>query len=197
MSNNNNRFSPRMLMLSEDVDSVSMKEMVTNIIACNMYDDYMEQTVQNYNRVPIVLIVNSFGGSVYDGMALISAIEMSATPIYTLCLGSAMSMGLNIFASGHVRMIHELSTLMYHEVARFGGGKLTQIVEDVTEMERLQLQYDYYLINKSKVQEHMLREVKDKKKDWFIDANEAVKLGIADTIIPVGEQVSWSFNEQE
>jgi ATP-dependent Clp protease protease subunit len=179
-------------MLSDYVDSNSVKDLIYKIVSINMQDDYLERTIQGYKRQAIILIVNSFGGSVYDGFGLVGAIEMSATPVYTVCLGSAMSMGFIIFSAGHQRMIHELSTLMYHEVSNFVHGKMTEIAKDMEEMERLQMQYDYYILEKTKIGGHQLDNVKAAKDDWYIDAHEAVKLGIADNVILIGQQVTWS-----
>lgn len=185
------QFSSRTLILSDYVDGNSVKDLISKLVSYNMYDDYMEQSAVGYKRVPIILIVNSFGGSVYDGFGLVAAIEMSATPVYTVCLGSAMSMGLIIFAAGHVRMIHELSTLMYHEVSGWKGGKLTEIQIDLQEMERIQMQYDMYILEKTKIGEHQLSNVRKAKDDWFIDGADAIKLGLADTLITIGQQISW------
>lgn len=185
------QFVNRTLMLSDYVDGDSVKDLIHKIISYNMYDDHMEQMIHGYQRPAIVLIVNSFGGSVYDGFGLVSAIDMSATPVYTVALGSCMSMGFIIFAAGHVRLIHELSTLMYHEVSNMPYGKLTEIKESIYEMERLQMQYDMYIIQRSKITESVLDTVKQKKEDWYIDAHDAVKFGIADNLIEVGQQVTW------
>lgn len=187
----------RMMILSDVVTHDTIKGLVERIFAINMYDDMMNESHKGYNRQPIVLIVNSPGGSVYDGFALIAAIEMSATRVVTICLGSAMSMGLAIFEAGHHRVIHELSCLMYHEVSTKLQGSLTQIKLTASELERLQMQYDMYIMSKSDVTEKRLTEVKHAKEEWVIDANDALKLGLADMLIKIGEPLRWAGGEDE
>jgi ATP-dependent Clp protease protease subunit len=149
----------------------------------------MESTQVGYQRPSIVLIVNSFGGSVYDGFGLISAIEMSATNVITVCLGSAMSMGFAIFIAGHTRIAHELSSFMYHEIWSGNFGKLTEQKIALQEMERLQLQYDMYVLGRTKISEDRLREVQNSKDDWYLDAHQAQKYGVVDIV--VDKPVYW------
>lgn len=49
---------------------------------------------------PIWIVINSEGGSVVDGIAIMDTIELCPAPIYTLCAGEATSMGAYIFAMG-------------------------------------------------------------------------------------------------
>lgn len=189
-TNNNQQFQSRVLMLGDYVDSGSVGGLIKQIVQFNMYDDYMETQQKGYERQAIIMIVNSFGGSVYDGFGLVGAIELSSTPVITVCIGSAMSMGFAVFISGHQRLVYEYSSLMYHEIWSGGFGKLTEQKIAMEEMERLQLQYDMLVLSKTKISETRLNEVRKNKDDWFMDATEAVKYGVADLL--VNEPILWS-----
>jgi ATP-dependent Clp protease protease subunit len=177
----------RTLILSDYVEMGTVKPLIQAIYDINMEDLKEEEKLKDYKRKPIHLIVNSFGGSVYDGFALIGAIELSKTPVWTICLGSAMSMGLPILLAGHKRFIHRFGTVMYHEVSSFVWGKLDYFKQEVTEMQRLQTLMDDMITEKTNIMQDKLEEVKNRKGEWYITADDAKKLGIVDAVIDAND----------
>jgi len=173
----------RILMLGENVDQASVKDIIRSVYDINLDDEEKEMTFTDYDRPPIHLILNSYGGSVYDGLALIGAIELSVTPIIITCLASAMSMGLFILASGHHRRAHHLSTVMYHQISTLSWDKLEGIKKDIAEAERLEKLCDGILFKRSKLKAKDLEEYKIRKADWYMSAEEALRIGIIDEII--------------
>ena len=96
----------RTIYLYDVVDGISMKQVIQEIESINASDAEVEQQlVLKYgitpSRKPILLDINTYGGAVYDGLALIACIEQSKTPIITRVNGYAFSMGLTIFLAGH------------------------------------------------------------------------------------------------
>jgi len=89
-----------------DIDSEIINDIIQLIYEIN------EEDAKKTQVEPIKLIINSFGGEVYSGLALIDVIDNSLTPVYTICHGSAMSMALIIYAAGHQRMAKENGILM-------------------------------------------------------------------------------------
>ena len=173
----------RILILGEDVDQGSVKDLIKSIYDINLDDEEKECTYQEYDRTPIHLILNTFGGSVYDGLGLIGAIELSTTPVVVTCLGSAMSMGLYILASGHHRRAHHLSTVMYHEMAIGAWDKLEGIKKDMAEAKRLEEMCDGILFKRTHLKPKDLQVHKERKGDWYFSAADALKYGIIDEII--------------
>ncbi len=173
----------RNLVLSDEISASTVKDLIAKIYDFNTEDDKQVKTVVNYNREPIKLIINSNGGNIYSGLALIGAIEKSVTPVYTICLGRAMSMGLWILLSGHKRYIHELATIMYHETGSWYSDKLEGVRQDLKQSEKLQEMCDRYILAKTKITKDKLDDIILKKQDWFITANEALELGIVDEIL--------------
>ncbi len=179
--------SRRTLILSDYVRSNTVKDLIQTIYDINMKDMREEEKLRDYKRKPIHLIINSFGGSVYDGLALVGAIELSKTPVWTICLGSAMSMGLWILLAGHKRFIHRYGTIMYHEAANSVMGKLDYLKQEITETQRLQILLDGIITEKTNIMQDKLDEIKSKKAEWYISADDARKLGIVDAVIDAND----------
>lgn len=177
------RHKDRILILGEDVDQGSVKELIKLIYDINLDDEEKEAIFQDYDRPPIHLIINTYGGSVYDGLGLIGAIELSSTPVIVTCLGSAMSMGLFILAAGHHRRAHHLSTMMYHQISLASFDKLEGFKKDALEAQRLEEMCDSLLYKRTKLKPKDLEDYKLRKADWYMSAQDALKWGIIDEVI--------------
>ena len=174
----------RTLILSGEVDETTVTEIMQDICDINEIDDENEDNVVEYERAPIKLIVNSMGGSVYDGFALIGVIEKSKTPVHTYCYGSAMSMALLILVSGHQRFGHKLSTFMYHEcLDQLPYEKLSTLNENLQETKRIMKVYDDYLISKTSLKRKQLDDSKKVKFDWYMSPEEALQYKLIDEIV--------------
>ena len=174
----------RTLILSGEVDETTVTEIMQDICDINEIDNENEDNVVEYERAPIKLIVNSMGGSVYDGFALIGVIEKSKTPVHTYCYGSAMSMALLILVSGHQRFGHKLSTFMYHEcLDQLPYEKLSTLNENLQETKRIMKVYDDYLISKTSLKRKQLDDSKKVKFDWYMSPEEALQYKLIDEII--------------
>ena len=103
----------RELLLSDRIAQNSVKYAIESIFDINEDDQQKEEVYKNWERTPIKLYINSFGGSVYDGLALIDVIKRSKTPVHTICIGSCMSMGLWIWLAGSKRFIGKYSTYIW------------------------------------------------------------------------------------
>jgi ATP-dependent Clp protease protease subunit len=172
----------RVTVLSEDVSQEVTERVLKHIIEINDKDRKAKEDDPAYEPEPIQLIINSFGGSVYDGLAIIGAIEGSKTPVHTVCYGSAMSMALYILVAGHYRKMSKYATLMYHEIGTHVSGKLTGIVNELEECNRLEILCDKILIDNSKVKRKDLTKHKKTSGEWYISAREAVELSMIDEI---------------
>lgn len=133
----------------------------------------------------IQLIVNSPGGSVSDGFAIIDIMDWSQLPIRTTGLGILGSMGLLLFmagARGH-RVITPRVSILSHRFSWWSVGNHSELLakrkeEDLTHQRIL----DHYLRHTSvetaeRLHQTLLREV-----DTWLSAEEAVQYGIADVI---------------
>lgn len=174
----------RSIVLSGEIEEDSVKEVMQFILDVNDYDHERSLEDEDYERIPIDLIINSGGGDIYSGFGLISTIDTSYTPIHTYCFGCCMSMALLIHVSGHKRYAHKLSSFMYHELSvAIPTEKLYVIKHEITEMKRLAKMYDDYLIEKTNISKKLLTSAKKKGKDWFISSHDALRYGIIDEMI--------------
>lgn len=170
----------RNLFLSGDISNETVKGILTSIYFINSDDDQKEKDYKDWVREPIKLFINSFGGSVYDGLALVDAIKQSKTPVHTICLGSCMSMGLWIFESGKKRLIGEHGTLMYHDVATGVFDKVEGLRQELNESERLRKMAIKDITSRSLVKEETLNDYVQRKAEWYIPAEQAIELQLAD-----------------
>ena len=93
----------RIFYLSDNIEVSTISQLNFQLIKMLEEDDKQEQEKKEYKRKPIHLIINSFGGNVYDMWSLIDILLNSKTPIYTYCTGYAMSAGFIIFLAGEKR----------------------------------------------------------------------------------------------
>lgn len=173
----------RVFYISDDIDNTSVGKVCFNLLCLLKQDDESESKQIGFQREPIKIYVNSFGGNIYDMWALIDIIEKSKTPIYTYCTGCAMSAAFKIFLAGHKRFGTRHSTFMYHQMNCYRHGKYQDLVEDRKEMDFLNAANEKYVIERTKITQKYIDEVREKKKDVYFHADEALKFGIIDEII--------------
>ncbi len=178
-----NKNTGRVFMLGDQVTQSSVSSIIKAIWEINIEDTEKESQIKDYQRQPIHLILNTYGGSVYDGLGLISAMEVSETPVHVTVLGSAMSMGLFILSAGHHRRMHAYSTLMYHQISSVSADKLEGIKKDLVECQRLEELCEEILLKRTNLTVKELEDHKKSKGEWYIDALTAAKYGIVDEII--------------
>jgi ATP-dependent Clp protease protease subunit len=160
-----------------DIDCIAVNQIIQDIYEINA-EDAKKQTVE-----PIKLIINSFGGEVFSGLALIDVIDSSQTPIHTICHGTAMSMALIIYAAGHHRIASKYATFMYHEAAYEINGKVSFHKQELKETERIDKICDAYLISKTKFTQKVLQPHRDKQAEWYFDVKTAQRYGLVDEIL--------------
>ena len=177
----------RNYFFSFQVTQDSIKNLTERIIKVNEEDDYYEKFFKlhnlSYERKPLKVYIDSLGGTIYFCFGLLSIMDKSKTPIHTIVTGSAMSCGFLILIHGHKRFGYELSTPLYHQVSSNISGKIADIEEEYFESKRLQNKIEELTIRKTKITKVKLKEIYEKKKDWFMTANEAKKLGVIDEIL--------------
>jgi ATP-dependent Clp protease protease subunit len=168
----------RTIVLSGEIDESSVKDAIQTISFINEIDDGKEVVE------PIKLIINSLGGNILDGFALIGVIENSFVPVYTYGYGSIMSMALPILVAGDKRFGHPLATFMYHEcLDSVPYDKMSIIKENIEETDRLMDMYDEYLISRTTLTQKQLNKVKNKKTDWYFGSDEALSYNIINEVI--------------
>lgn len=102
---------------AEDEDECMSKatQIVDDILSYNRAD----VGVAPEERVPIRLYINSPGGNICEGFSVVSAIELSKTPVYTINIGMWSSMAFLIGITGHKRFSFPYMTFLMHDGTNF------------------------------------------------------------------------------
>ncbi len=133
----------------------------------------------------IKLYINSPGGVVSSGFVLYDTIQMISSPVSTICMGLAASMGsilLSVGTKGR-RFIYPHGEVMIHQPSLGGYYQATSadIEIQAIQIEKTKLMGAKILAeNCGKTVEQIL---KDFDRDYWMDANEAVIYGIVDGIL--------------
>lgn len=133
---------------------------------------------------PIEIVFNSPGGSVIDGLALfdyIQELRSRGTHITTITMGMAASMGGVLLQAGDVRVASKNSVLLIHEVSAGTQGKVSEMEDHLKFMEVLQGKCLEILADRSSMTARQIA-TKWKKTDWWLSADEALKLGFVDAV---------------
>lgn len=177
--NKNREFLLNKVITAESVDAV-----IKGILEINRYDEKQEAEKEDYVRKPIKLIVDSFGGDMYSGNALIGVIDTSVTPVHGYCYGKAMSQAFMIYASCHYRYAHPIATFMYHDGGSTFKGMTEEIQLDVDQLRKLTAHGDKFLLETTKLTKAKLDKVKKLRVNWYMFADEALEHGVVDEILP-------------
>ena len=177
----------RTLFFGKDVNLDTIEELSEKIIEINENDDLLEKLYKvydlEYKRKPIKIMIDSYGGYVYQCMGLISIMETSKTKIHTYVTGAAMSCGFIILICGHKRFGYKHATPMYHQVSTGFWGSAQDMKESYQETKRLQNKIEKITLDKTNISKSKLKEILATKKDWFMNTKEALSYGVIDEIV--------------
>lgn len=173
----------RTVYLNTGISSEAVTEGVIAIMKINAFDDEQEAKLKNYKRPPIKVVVDSYGGSVYDGLGLCSTIASSKTPVHGYSYSKACSMGFMIIVSCHKRFGHKYSTFMAHQLSSVIGGTNQDIQEDSVRVNELNEMLMKIIVKRTKITKKQLNEKNRLKQDWFMFGKEALEMGVIDELI--------------
>ena len=148
-------------------------------------DDPESDLVHTYE--PFEFIVSSYGGSAVDMFAIYDSMRLikDDCEIHTVGLGKVMSAAVLLLAAGTKgqRKVGANCRLMIHGVISGQQGHLDDLENEMEESKWMQKQYIKALAAESNMTEKYIRNLMKRRLNVYIDAKEAVELGIADVII--------------
>jgi ATP-dependent Clp protease protease subunit len=166
------------IYLTDDDDgNNNINEIIKSILEIN------EENEEIIEPSPIKLYINSYGGDVYHFLGLIDVIITSKTPIHTYALGTAMSCALLVALSGHKRFAYKHSTFMYHQISLGDWDIAKNLEEDLIETKRLHKIIEKLILDKTNISKKQIKNTHNYKKDWYFNAEEALKMKVIDQII--------------
>lgn len=165
----------RHILFSSVVDDGSALEAVRKLW-------YLEQLEPGK---PILFIINSPGGSINSGFAIWDQMQMISSPVYTLVMGLAASMGsvLSLAAPKGKRFATPHSQVMIHQPL-IGGviqGQATDLEIQAKEIIKTREQLIELYTEKTGQERKVIEKALDRDK-WFT-AEEAKNFGLIDVIV--------------
>ncbi|EPG66636.1 ClpP family protease [Leptospira wolffii] len=164
----------RKIFLWGAVTDESAKDIVGKLLYLEMSDPGKE----------ITFYINSPGGVVTSGLTIYDTMKMISSPVHTVCMGLAASMGSVLLAAGvkGKRSIWPNGKVMIHQPS-IGG----QIVAPATD---LKIQAEEILKTRARLNQiladacgHPVAKLEeDTDRDYYMDADEAIKYGIVDIL---------------
>jgi len=131
----------------------------------------------------IQMYINSPGGSVYAGLAIIDTMNYIKAPVATIAIGSAASMGTMILTSGTKgkRFALKNSTIHIHQPLGGAEGQASDIAITAKEILRIKDLLRDILVEQTGQTKEKIE--KDMDRDFFMTASDAKEYGLIDKII--------------
>jgi len=169
----------RVIFLGEAIDNT-----VANIVVGQML--FLESSEPEKD---IYLYINSPGGSVTAGMAILDTMRFVKPPVCTICIGEASSMGAVLLAAGEKGKRFSLpnARIMIHQPLGGFHGQATDIQIRAREMLRVKDKLNRLLAEATGQPFERLEA--DTERDNFMDTDEAMEYGLIDRIISSRQDV--------
>lgn len=131
----------------------------------------------------ITFYINSPGGMVTSGMVVYDAMQMISSPVSTVCMGMAASMGSILLSGGAKgkRFIFPHGEVMIHQPS--GGGQGTSADLEIMAEQILKTKIMGAEILAKNCGQTVEKILKDFDRDYWMDANESIAYGIVDGVL--------------
>ena len=166
----------RIIYLGEDVNPTTSSLIVAQMLFLESEDPDKE----------IYFYINSPGGSITDGMAIVDTMNYIKCPVETVCVGLAASMGAVLLTAGEKgkRFAMPTSEIMIHQPLIGGGGLQGQATE-------IKIHADHLVRTREKLNKFLSERTgkpldvieKDTERDNYMTAEEALEYGLIDGIM--------------
>ena len=168
----------RIIFLGEDVNPTSAGLVIAQLLFLESEDPDKE----------IFLYINSPGGSITDGMAIVDTMNYIKCPVATYCVGMAASMGAVLLTSGEKgrRFATPNSEILIHQplIGGQGGGISGQATE-------IKIHADHMIRTREKLNKLLSEKTgqpievieRDTERDHYMTAQEALEYGLIDGIM--------------
>lgn len=170
----------RKILINSDITNESVTEALYYLYTL------MDLDKEEGTKEPIDILLNTPGGSVWDGLMLVSLIEQMKDMGYTInttAIGTAASMGFIIFITGSNRYSYRHAQFMLHDISTMMGGKVKDLEESMEDLKKCQTKVFDIIKKYTRVPDEKLKDWTDHKRDMFFYPEEAVELGIVDKIL--------------
>ena len=163
----------RKIFLWGVVDDKSAKDLTARLL-------YLEAIAPGKE---ISFFINSPGGMVTSGMVIYDTMQMITSPVSTICMGMAASMGSILLSGGKKgkRFIYPHGEVMIHQPS--GGGRGTSADLEIMAVQIRKTKQLSAKILADNCGQTVEKVLKDFDRDYWMDANESISYGIVDAIM--------------
>lgn len=140
-----------------------------------------DAVAQNRKPANIYLHINSYGGSIFAGIAGMDEIKHSDVPIQTIVDGCCASAGTFLSLCGKKRYINQHAYMLIHQLSSTMWGKYEECKDEMKNLDKLMDMIKQIYKEYTKVPIDKLDEIL--KHDLWFNAGESMKYGLVDEII--------------
>ena len=164
-------FSRRRIYITDEITDTLAAE-----ICCQI------NQLASMNNDDITLWIQSPGGSVSAGFAILDTMATCGCDIRTVVMGSAASMGAVLASSGTKgkRFIGANAQMVIHQTLGGVSGQTTDILRTATYIQKTNNRLYAILARNAGVSVQQIAT--DCDRDYYLDSDEAIKYGLADHI---------------
>ncbi len=166
----------RIIFLGEDVNATTSSLIVAQMLFLESEDPDKE----------ISLYINSPGGSVTDGLAIVDTMNYIKCPVKTICLGLAASFGAVLLANGTKgkRYATPNAEILIHQPLIGGNGISGQTTDIKIHAEQMiKTRERLTKILSDRTGQPIERVMEDTERDHYMTAEEALEYGLIDEIL--------------
>ena len=163
----------RKIFLWGAVDDQSAKGITNRLLYLEASDPVQE----------ITFYINSPGGIITSGMVIYDTMKMMTSPVSTVCMGMAASMGSILLSGGEKgkRFIYPHGEVMIHQPS--GGGQGTSADLEIMAIQILKAKQLGAQILADNCGQTYDKVMEDFDRDYWMDAKESMAYGIVDVIM--------------
>ena len=168
------------LLLKERIVFVgsAINDQVANVIVAQLL--YLSQVDPDKS---IQMYINSPGGSIYAGLAILDTMQMIRNPISTVAVGVTASFGTVLLAGGTKGQRYALPHATIHLHQPLGGaeGQASDIEIMAREVLRLKADLNQFFANVTGQPLEVIQ--RDTDRDFYMTADQALTYGLIDKVL--------------
>jgi ATP-dependent Clp protease protease subunit len=173
-----------------DINEERCAEAIYSMLALDLTGTYIQKTEDGEEELlanPMEFYISTYGGQATEMFAVYDTMRdiRERVPIHTKGIGKVMSAGVLLLAAGTKgeRRIGKNCRVMIHGVVAGQHGHIADIENEFSETKNTQSMYVKALAEETDMTQKYIKKLMERKTNVYLDAEEAVSLGIADIIV--------------
>lgn len=170
------KLQERTIIINEDIDDDLLESAII---------PFMDMDNDGSGK-PIEIILSTCGGEIYSGFNLVDQIERAKSPVIIHIMSMAASMGLLIAMAGknnpNVKTVcHPFSVGLLHSGSQYMEGTTHAVKDTFNFSQKYEERVKAYILSHTNIDEDLYEKVE--RKEYWMDSDEMLRLGIVDEII--------------